>query len=81
MFEPYVRNGTAKNIKTPVTIDFPPLEKAFDPKNPADVDQQLEFFDFAKQPKSALLRLCYITLDQFREKEKRFPAPWNLADA
>lgn len=25
MFEPYVRNGTAKNIKTPVIVDFPPL--------------------------------------------------------
>jgi hypothetical protein len=41
MFEPYVRNGTAKNIKTPVIVDFPPLEKAFDPKNPVDIDQEL----------------------------------------
>jgi ubiquitin-activating enzyme E1 len=66
MFEPYVRNGTAKNIKTPVTLEFPSLQKALDPLGPADVDQELEYFDFAKQPRSALLRLCFITLDQFR---------------
>lgn len=81
MFEPYVRNGTAKNIKTPVTVEFPPLEKAFDPQTASDVDQELEFFDFAKQPKSALLRLCFITLNKFRNTEKRFPAAWDLKDA
>ena len=81
MFEPYVRNGTAKNIKTPVTLDFPPLEKAFDPESQPDVDLELQFFDFAKQPKSALLRLCFISLDQFKKAEKRFRAYWCLADS
>lgn len=41
MYEPYVRNGTTKNIKTPVMLDYPPLEKAFDPKVPVDMDQEL----------------------------------------
>lgn len=48
MFEPYVRNGTAKNIKTPVSVKFPPLSSAFDPTKPSDMDEQLQFFDFAK---------------------------------
>lgn len=41
MFEPYVRNGTAKNIKTPVIVEFPPLEKALDPLSPSDMDPEL----------------------------------------
>lgn len=41
MFEPYVRNGTAKNIKTPVTIEFPSLQKALNPLEPVDMDPEL----------------------------------------
>lgn len=81
MFEPYVRNGTIKNIKTPITVQFPPFEIAVDPLEACDMDSELEFFDFAKQPKTALLRLCFITLDQFRFSEKRFPNPWDHNDA
>ena len=39
MFEPYKGNGTAKNIKTPVTIDFPPFHKTVDPETPLQMDQ------------------------------------------
>jgi len=32
-YKDYVRNGTAKNIKTPVNIKFRPFEEAIDPEN------------------------------------------------
>lgn len=41
MFEPYIRNGTIKNIKTPITVEFPPLERAVDPLEPCDMDPEL----------------------------------------
>jgi hypothetical protein len=81
MFDPYVRNGTAKNIKTPAMVEFPPLEKALDLSGPVDMDPELEYFDFAKQPRTALLRLCFLTLNQFRSIEKRFPNSWDPKDA
>lgn len=28
-FSPYVGNGTAKNVKLPITLNFPPLQQVF----------------------------------------------------
>jgi hypothetical protein len=47
-FTPYVRNGTVKNIKTPVELSYKPFtEIVLDPKNVHD-DENLAFYDFAK---------------------------------
>jgi hypothetical protein len=31
-YEKYIRNGTAKNIKTPLVVKFRPFEASIDPK-------------------------------------------------
>ncbi len=47
-YTPYVRNGTIKNIKTPVELSYKPFsEIVLDAKN-VHVDENLAFYDFAK---------------------------------
>jgi hypothetical protein len=47
-YTPYIRNGTVKNIKTPVELSYIPFsEIVLDPKN-VHIDENLAFYDFAK---------------------------------
>ena len=48
-YEPYARNGTAKNIKTPVFLKFSSMKDIFESaQDKLPIDENLSFFDFVK---------------------------------
>ena len=73
-YDKYIRNGTAKNIKTPVNIKFRPFENSIDPaETDLGIQPNVEYFDFSKLQNSKLVQRCFITLDAFKIEKKRIP--------
>ena len=59
MFTPYIRNGTVKHIKTPVKMNFKPLEEVLN--NPM-MDPNMMVSDFMKLDQPNFLHLAYRTM-------------------
>ena len=79
-FTPYVRNGLAKQIKTPTELQFGSLQAALENKEVL-VDSNLALADFLKITHSQVLHIAFATLDEFQKKHQRMPNPWNKADS
>lgn len=81
-YEPYVRNGTAKNIKTPLNLKFQSMKDVFESaKDKLPIDENLSFYDFVKMDKNKLIHMCFVTFDNYKAKNEKSPEPWNLKDA
>lgn len=79
-FAPYVRNGLAKQVKTPVEIKFHSLEHALNHKEVL-IDGNMIMSDFMKMTHPQITHIAFAALDEFQKKNKRMPKPWNIADA
>ena len=49
-------------------------------KDKLNVDENLEFYDFTKMETAKLTKNCYLVLENFREKENKYPQSWNVTD-
>lgn len=81
-FKPYVRNGTAKNLKLPVTMEFPSLKEVLQlPDDKLPLDDNLQTYDFVKMESSRTVSSCFRALDEFNSKESRPPIAWSFDDS
>jgi ubiquitin-activating enzyme E1 len=65
MFTPYVRNGTVKNVKLPVTLAFKSLKDTFKSKE-VPFDQNLRNTDFLKMEYPEILHIAFLALDEYK---------------
>jgi hypothetical protein len=66
MYEPYIRNGLVKNVKTPVFIKFQNMKQVFETaKDKLPLDGNLQFYDFSKMSKNKQIHFCFVALDLF----------------
>jgi hypothetical protein len=81
-YQPYVRNGIAKNVKTPLELKYLPVSESLRPDNEKlQIESNLEFYDFSKMSHVKIIHICYLVLDQFQQLHQRTPQPWDLKDA
>lgn len=53
VYQPYIRNGTVKNIKEPVHVKFRSMREVFEgAKEKLPIDQNLQYYDFSKEGKN-----------------------------
>ena len=77
-YAPYVRNGIAKPLKSPVTLEFKSLKTTLDEKEPP-FDGTLSQHDFMKLENQLALHMAYQTLQEFRKTaETELPRPWDI---
>lgn len=50
-------------------------------KQDPPLDGNMAVSDFSKLSHNNLMHFCFIALDMFRQKEKRFPKPWSNSDS
>jgi len=80
----YIRNGVAKNIKTPVLMKFKSLAETSAVKTTNDIpfDANMQIHDFEKIDNPLVLFVAFKTLDKFRAAHNNaLPACWNYNDA
>lgn len=58
----YEGNGTARNMKLPITVGFKSLESTH---KEANIDGNLEYYDFTKGMNNRTLHLCFKALNEF----------------
>ena len=81
-YDPYIRNGTAKNIKTPIVLKFKAMQDVFQNiQEGLPIDENMSFYDFVKMGRNALIHCCFVSLDSFIGTNKRVPKPWDTSDA
>lgn len=78
IYGPYEGEGTAKNIKTPTKLSFKSLEESAQLQN---IDENLEYYDWAKNDKLKLLQNIFLSLSDFVSDSKTLPRSWNQEDA
>lgn len=66
-FTPYIRNGIAKNVKTPITVSFKSLENMWMSTSFDDVpfDENLLIHDFEKIDNPRVLFIAFKILDVY----------------
>ena len=79
-FTPYVRNGLAKQIKTPIEMTFVSLEESLNHKEVL-LESNMVMSDFLKMTHPQILHIAFSALDEFKKKNKRLPNPWSIPDA
>ena len=79
-YTPYLFNGIAKQLKTPILLKFDTFEQSINSKK-IKVDSNMEMADFLKLTHSQILHIAFETLDSFINKHNRYPLPWNLEDS
>jgi len=77
-FTPYVGNGLAKQIKTPVLLKFQSFEESI---TNATFDQNMLMHDFLKINHPYILHIAFEAFDKFLKKYERLPKPWDLPDS
>lgn len=66
VYEPYIRNGTVKNVKTPLDIKYQSMREVYEgAKDKLPIDENLQFYDFSKMSRNKLIHFCFATLDLF----------------
>ncbi|KAL4506801.1 hypothetical protein ABPG72_001222 [Tetrahymena utriculariae] len=83
-FTSYVRNGIAKNIKTPVNISFKSMANVFNVSKLDEVpfDPNLIIHDFEKIENPHILFLAFKVLEEYQSTHKGcLPQCWNAEDA
>jgi hypothetical protein len=49
IYQPYIRNGTAKNIKTPLHIKYSSMKQVYEQSSTKlPLDENLQYYDFTK---------------------------------
>jgi len=79
----YIRNGVAKNIKTPVMMKFKSLAETSAAKTTNDIpfDANMQIHDFEKIDNPLILFVAFKTLDKFKAAHHNaLPACWNYND-
>jgi ubiquitin-activating enzyme E1 len=74
-----VRNGLAKQLKTPITMSFKTFEDC-QKSGEVPVDGNMLAADFLKLSHHQILHIAFETLDIFQKKHSRMPKPWNAED-
>jgi ubiquitin-activating enzyme E1 len=81
-FEPYVRNGIAKQLKTKVQFKFKSYADSVRAKvDDMPLDANLAIADWEKMHHNQAVHLCFQALGKFKAENKRLPKVWDLADA
>ena len=79
-YGPYTRNGMAKQLKTPKTIQFMDFDKASFSGELA-IDDNMSIMDFEKMNLLTICHCIYEALHKFLEDNKRKVGIWDLEDA
>ena len=81
--EPFIRNGLAKNVKTPVSLNFKSMKEVYEnAKTNLPIDENLQFYDFSKMNRNKLIHFCFVALDEYADsKMGKLPKAWSSADA
>ena len=82
MYEPYIRNGLVKNVKTPIFLKYQNMKQVYESaKDKLPMDENLQFYDFSKMSRNKQIHFCFAALDIFVEENGKLPSPWDLKDA
>mgnify|MGYP000926696280 CR=1 FL=1 len=79
-FTSYIRNGLAKQIKTPIELNFLSLEESLN-HNEVLLDSNMVMSDFLKLTHPQILHIAFAALDEFKKINKRSPNAWSVSDA
>lgn len=85
-YTPYVRNGLAKNIKTPLTLAFKSLSEIVSATGGdfagCRIDAGLSIHDFEKIDNPNILFIAFLALDDFMSASDNLalPRPWHVDD-
>jgi len=77
-YTPYEGDGTSRNIKTPIKLNFKSLTESVTAQN---IDQNLEYYDYSKGPFLRVLHSCFLALSSFKLSQQRIPQSWNKEDS
>lgn len=80
LYGPYIRNGIAKQLKSPLIVQYSPLEEVLTSKNPV-FDATMAAHDFLKLENQKVIHIAYEILDLFFKKKGYAPKPWDHQDA
>lgn len=81
-FEPYVRNGIAKQLKTKARFKFKSYADSVRAKvDDMPLDANLAIADWEKMHHNQAVHICFQALGKFKMENKRLPKVWDLVDA
>ncbi len=58
-----MRNGTTKNIKTPLNLKYPTLKESLKINEKLAIEENLEFYDFVKIDNTKIIHVVYQAVD------------------
>lgn len=77
-YDIYIRNGLAKQIKTPVVLEYKSLEAVLNENDCSSIDPILSQHDFMKLHHQQALNIAYLVLQDFKkETGLAYPEPWS----
>lgn len=80
IFNPYERNGVAKQIKSIKKVQFKELEKVLYDSELSSIDPNMSISDFTKISHSIPLHIGFQALNDFYINFKTLPSPWDYDD-
>jgi len=83
MYEPHLKGGVIKQLKTKLVLKFSSYEEAVlnSTSDSLPLDGNMAVADFEKMENSQASHVAFLALELFREKHQRLPKPWNFEDA